>query len=88
MPFSYNPVGVVNLVLATLVMVLGYWGYRPSGRKTEALVGGAFGLFAISHLLTLLGVVSSDLLIIALRTTAYLVMVFALLRVASGHTYG
>ncbi len=88
MTFSDNPVGVVNLVLATLIMLLGYWGYRTSGRKTEALVGSAFGLFAISHLLTLLGVISSDLLIIVLRTTAYLVVVYALLRVASGHTYG
>ncbi len=88
MPLSDNPVVVVNLVLTILIMLLGYWGYRKSGRLTEALVGGAFGLFAISHLLTLFGLVSNDLVIILLRTTAYLVIVFALLRVASGHTYG
>ncbi|HOT95037.1 MAG TPA: hypothetical protein PK089_07620 [Methanoregulaceae archaeon] len=88
MDVSYNPVVVVNLVLATVIMLLGYWGYRKSGRITEALVGGAFGLFALSHLLNLLGIATSDLLIITLRTTAYLVVIYALLRVASGHTYG
>ena len=46
---------LVNFVLATAILVLGLWGYRKSGRKTEALVGAAFGLFAFTHLLVLLG---------------------------------
>ena len=88
MIFTYDPIVVINLVLTTVILILGFWGFRKSGRLTEALVGGAFGLFAASHLLVLFGVGTSDLLIIALRIAAYLVMIYALLRVAAGQTYG
>ncbi len=88
MSFTYNPVVVINLALTTVILILGIWGFQKSGRLTEALVGGAFGLFAASHLLVLFGVDTSDLLIIALRIAAYLVVIYALLRVATGQTYG
>jgi len=88
MTFTYDPIVVINLVLTSVIMVLGIWGYRRSGRLTEMLVGGAFGLFAASHLLVLFGVNSNDLLIITVRIAAYLVVIFAMVRVAAGQTYG
>jgi hypothetical protein len=79
---------LVNFVLATAIFVLGLWGFRKSGRMTEALVGAAFGLFAFTHLLVLLGSSSTELLILVVRIVAYLVVMYAMFRVASGHTYG
>ncbi|HIH02678.1 MAG TPA: hypothetical protein HA263_02105 [Methanoregulaceae archaeon] len=79
---------LVNFVLATAIFALGLWGYRRSGRQTEALVGVAFGLFAITHLLTLLGISSTELLILIVRIIAYVVVMYAMFRVAAGHTYG
>lgn len=79
---------LVNFVLATGIFALGIWGYHRSGRLTEALVGVAFGLFAFTHLLVLLGSSSTELLILGTRVVAYLVVMYAMLRVAAGHTYG
>jgi len=47
------------------------------------LVGIAFGLFALSHLATLLGFREAwETFLIALRTLAYLLVIYALLRLA------
>lgn len=86
--FPADLIPLVNLVLATSIFVLGLWGYRKSGRETEALVGVAFGLFAFTHLLVVLGTSSTELLILIVRIVAYLVVMYAMLRVATGHTYG
>jgi hypothetical protein len=83
-----DPIPLTNLVLATSIFVLGLWGYHKSGRKTEALVGVAFGLFAFTHLLVVLGTSSTELLILVVRIVAYLIVVYAMLLVATGHTYG
>ena len=86
--FPPDLITLVNFVLATAIFALGLWGYRKSGRKTEAIVGAAFGLFAFTHLLVLLGISRTELLILILRIIAYLVVMYAMLRVAAGHTYG
>ena len=86
--FIPDPIPLVNFVLATGIFALGLWGYRRSGRLTEALVGVAFGLFAFTHLLVLLGTNSTELLILGTRIVAYLVVMYAMLRVATGYTYG
>ncbi len=86
--FTPDPIPLTNFILATAIFLLGLWGYRKSGRQTEALVGAAFGLFAITHLMVLLGQSSTELLILAIRVVAYLVVMYAMLRVAMGHTYG
>lgn len=86
--FTPDPIPLVNFVLATTVLALGLWGYHRSGRLTEALVGIAFGLFAITHMLVLLGQSSTELLILGIRIAGYLVVMYAMLRVAAGHTYG
>lgn len=86
--FIPDPIPLVNFVLATAIFALGLWGYHRSGRGTEALVGAAFGLFAFTHLLTLLGISSTELLILIVRIGGYVIVMYAMLRVAAGHTYG
>ena len=86
--FTPDPITLTNFILATGIFLLGLWGYRKSGRQTEALVGAAFGIFAFTHLLVLLGASRTALLILILRIIAYLIVMYAMLRVATGHTYG
>ena len=85
---TLDPIPLTNFVLATVIFALGLWGYHKSGRQTEALVGVAFGLFAITHFLTLLGTSTTELLVLIVRIVGYVIVMYAMLRVAAGHTYG
>ncbi len=75
-----DTVTVVNFVLAVVIFILGVALY---GRKKNSLalyIGIAFGLFAISHLLTLLNLAAALAVpLIVVRTLAYLIVIFALL---------
>ena len=73
----------LNLVLCIIILALGIVGYRRSGQAFPLYIGIAFGLFGISHLATLLGLKDSlEGVLIAVRTLAYLLVAFALYRVA------
>jgi len=82
MSFSWDPMYVVNLVLCIIILALGCRGYRKTGDKVPLYVGIAFGLFGVSHLVTLLGLKeASETVLIVIRTLAYLIVVFALYKV-------
>jgi len=73
---------VVNLVLCIIILALGCWGYRKTGDRVPMYVGIAFGLFGVSHLVTLLGLKEAlETVLIVIRTLAYLIVVFALYKV-------
>lgn len=79
-----DPIYVVNLVLCIIILTLGYWGYKKSGDSVPLYIGIAFGLFGLSHLSILLGLKETlEYVLIALRTIAYLIVIFALYKVAS-----
>ena len=78
----WNPVIAVNLVLCIIILALGIWGYSGKKGDVPLYIGIAFGLFGISHLLTLLGLAAGlTAFIIAIRLIAYLLVVFALYRI-------
>ena len=79
MSFTWDPVYAINLVLCIVIFVFGYWGYRERKDTLPLYIGTAFGLFGISHLVTLFDMASSftDFLII-IRVLAYLIVVFSL----------
>ncbi len=81
MALNLDPVYIVNLVLCIVIFILGYWGYTKRRDILPLLIGLAFGLFAISHIVTIAGL-SSDLnsVMVVIRTIAYLLVVFALYR--------
>ena len=82
MSFSWDPMYVVNLVLCIIILALGCWGYRKTGDRVPMYVGIAFGLFGVSHLVTLLGLKEAlETVLIVIRTLAYLIVVFALYKV-------
>ena len=75
---------VVNLILATAVLVLGIWAYVRKQSRVGLLVGIAFGLFAVAHLLTLLGLaVSLSTLLIGIRVLGYLAAIYAMYRLGT-----
>jgi len=88
-------VTLINLVLTTIILILGIWAYfkrrsdvTAKGSKAIAIpdvalyIGVAFGLFAVSHALTLAGLATSwQTFIIVIRVIAYLLVIFALCRI-------
>lgn len=85
MNIVWDPITTVNLVLCIIILVFGIVGYRRSGRAFPLYIGIAFGLFGVSHLLTILGLKDALAgLLIAVRAAAYLLVVFAMYRVAFG----
>jgi hypothetical protein len=87
MELNLDPIYVVNLVLCVVILLLGYWGYRKRRTVVPLLIGVAFGLFGISHLLTLFGLAGDwASLLIVIRVLAYLTVIFALYKYATGKT--
>ena len=74
-----DPVIAVNFVFCVIIVILGYLGYRKKHDTLPILIGTAFGLFGISHLLTLLNFNEATVLI-PIRGLAYLIVIFALYR--------
>ena len=80
---TLDPIYLTNLVLCAIILVLGIVGYKRSDEMWLLFIGIAFGLFGVSHLLTLLGLKEAlTTLLIAIRTLAYLLVAFTLFWVA------
>ena len=78
-----DPIYVVNLTLCIVILILGYRGYKKSENKTAIYVGVAFALFGVSHLVSILGYKTDlEYVLIVIRTVAYLLVVFALYKLA------
>jgi hypothetical protein len=83
MNIVWDPITTVNLILCIIILVFGVIGARRSGKAFPLYIGIAFGLFGLSHLLTILGLKDAlSGLLIVVRTAAYLLVAFALYRVA------
>ncbi len=83
MGFEWDTVTAINLILSVAILALGLVGFRRSGKAVALYVGLAFGLFGLSHLATLLDQKDSlEAELIGIRTLAYLLVAFALYRLA------
>jgi len=70
---------IVNLILALIILLLGIWAYRTKRAPFALYTGLGFGLFALSHLLTLLGLAGAlNVLLIIIRIIGYLLVILAL----------
>ncbi|MFH1552810.1 MAG: hypothetical protein ABID83_04145 [Candidatus Omnitrophota bacterium] len=79
MTFNFNPIGIINTALCIIIVLLGSWGYKKDRDKVPLLIGIAFGLFGISHIVTLVGLENALMsFIITVRVLAYLTVVFSL----------
>ena len=80
---TLDPITLTNLVLCAIILVLGIVGYKRSDETWLLFIGIAFGLFGVSHLLTLLGLKETlTILLIVIRTLAYLLVAFTVFWIA------
>ena len=80
-----NIIYVINLVLCVVIFIFGLMGWRRSGKVLPLYIGVAFGLFGLSHLATIMGQAAQlEVLLIVIRTAAYLIVVYAVYKVAFG----
>jgi hypothetical protein len=82
MSLVWNPMVVENTILCLVILTLGYWGYRKRKSSLALYIGIAFGFFAVSHILALVGFATElENVLLVIRIIAYLLIIFALYRV-------
>jgi hypothetical protein len=77
MEFIWDPVTTANFAFCVIIVILGYLAYKKRRDTLPILIGTAFGLFGISHFLTLFSFKEATFLI-TIRGLAYLIVIFAL----------
>ena len=76
-------IALVNLILCVVIVVFGCLGFRKAKNMWPLYLAIAFGLFGVSHLLTLLGLAAALAgVIIAIRTIGYLLVIYTVYRAA------
>jgi hypothetical protein len=74
---------LINLILCTLIVVFGVVGFKKSKDILPLFIAISFGLFGIAHLLTILKLTGGITgFLIAIRTLAYLLVLYIVYRVA------
>lgn len=79
---AFDPTTLLNFIFTVIILILGVWVFRAKKIVLAVYIAIAFGLFAISHLAVLLGAASTEISIIVVRSLAYLVLIYALVREA------
>ena len=78
-----DTITLVNLILCVIIVVLGCVGFKKAKDTWPLYIAITFGLFGLSHLLTLLGLKDTlEAFLIAIRTIAYLLVIYTVYRVA------
>jgi len=79
MIYGWDLMTAINLLLSVMIMAVGCFGYAKSNNKAPYYIGAAFGLFAISHLITLFNLTSElAVTMILIRIFGYLIVLFSL----------
>ena len=79
MQFHWDTMVFINLVLCIVILVFGLIGWQRNKSRVVLYVATAFGLFGLSHLANLLGLSASlNVVLIIIRTLAYLLVAYAL----------
>ena len=79
---TWDPVVTVNFALCIVIFILGMVGYAKTKDSVPVFIGIAFLLFAVSHLLTLLGLAAGLTAgLIGIRVTAYSLVLVAMCRI-------
>ena len=80
-----DTITTVNLVLALVILGMGIWAYAAVKSRSMLYVGIGFGLFALAHLLSLLGLAASlGMPIMIVRILAYVMVIYAIYIVIAG----
>ncbi|MEN6552225.1 MAG: hypothetical protein ABFC34_04985 [Methanobacterium sp.] len=82
MALVLDPVIIVNLIFCVIIVALGIVGYEKVKSTVPLYIAAAFGLFGISHFATILGYASSMTILVIIRSLAYIVVIYALYKMA------
>jgi hypothetical protein len=78
-----DTITATNFVLCVVIVVLGVMVYSRKKVAMPLLVSIAFGLFGVSHLVNLLGFAQAwESSLVVIRTLGYLIVIYALFRLA------
>jgi len=78
---GWNLMALVNLSLSILIFVLGCVAYNRTKKRGPFHIGVAFGFFAISYLIVLLGLERNlPLTLVMVRIFGYFVVILTLYR--------
>lgn len=85
--FVWNSVAILNLFLCAFIVVLGTYIYSRRKNLLAVTVVVAFGLFSVAHAITLTDLAPAlDLLLVAIKATAYATIIVGLLFELAGYT--
>ena len=79
MALDLNPIDATNLILAATILILGIWIYERKKETLALYVAAGFGLFAVSHVLTILGYGDVQALMLPIRVLGYLAVIAGLI---------
>ena len=80
MHFTWDTQTGVNLLLCIAIVAIGFMAWQRNRSGVILLVAGAFALFGISHLASLLGLTDDfNTPLIVIRVAAYLLVTLAVL---------
>jgi hypothetical protein len=83
MVWNWDLMSMINLALSLVILMLGCWDYIKTKRQAPFFIGVAFGLFSVSHLITLMGVERNfETTVILVRIFAYLIVAATLVKMA------
>lgn len=85
MVINLDPVTILNFVFCIIIVILGCWEYRKKDSLIALYIALTFGFFGVAHLAIILGVNSSNIAILTVRSVGYLVIIYALYKVVLGH---
>ena len=78
---NWRPIYISNLLLCSLILILGIVCYKKHKGIWSLYVSMAFGLFGLSHLLLLMGAtknIENVLIIAGIRTLGYILIILSL----------
>lgn len=79
MGLIWNPVNIINIILCTVIVIMGIISFRGNGRIVPMIIAIAFLIFGISHIITFIGLAEEwEGALMVIRTLGYLAVVFAM----------
>lgn len=79
MNLVWDPVNIINIILCTVIVILGFMSYKKKKNTVVLLIAIAFLIFDISHLVKFIGLAEKwEAFLMIIRTLAYLTVVLAM----------
>ena len=77
-----DPITTINFALCVVLVALAVAAYNKKKNEAALYIGAAFGFFGLSHFIVLLGFggAATTTALVIIRTIAYLIVIFALLK--------